>query len=855
MALNITINKTTVAASYPAGSTVATAVASGGTTPYTYSLATGGNYFSINASTGVVTTKALMDASSIQSFSVTATDSNSTPESITSGVIYPNIQAAQQSKFNKSNVIYKIVNDIDLGNAVLTIPVNCTLDFQGGSFSNGTIVSNSCYIQESGRKIFDNIIFSGKLRNKYLSVLSFGAMPTPINSSVTSPIYNYSVDNTEAFQKAVDSGVDLIIPNNHFYIAGKVIIRKAITISGENNRHFLSGYTPYSGGTARSSSDGSSILYTNMYGIMFEIKHRGVRFENCVIDYTQVTKPQDAGVASAILLDLGYGLRGVILDLFIIGKNSITYDTSNQPVYSNDGNDIIGIQTYNSGDNGDWDGGMYLSGSFIKGTYENLEKAIDLQVPLNYNWDFQQTTGYINSNTIDIISYNCKQAITAINCGALLIKGWAQTGKYFKKVNVRDFPVISLEKCYDCELNFYSWDCEHYYQMNDTDYYRNALATKIIRSRNTFDNINPSVFQSYDTVEVNRYPVLPINNIKGDTDYRNVIISDNTVNAQIAFNNALSDYNKKYGIVPTITAYPSSVKSNLAPTTDLAGGKFYFTGNVKTTNFDNNTTSGNFAVMYDNSSKDSLTTEDFVEVYFPHVNGCFYRFGQSTLAVSLFTNNGVYPKSVSFIYRGNEYVASTKYTEGSFANTYYIHSLASNIVSGGLRIRLYGFTSENSYNEKESIKYLYISHCYLSSRYKSNNFLDLNGDTFQELVGPLKMKTLPTYTGGTNTLSKIRNISYHSTTGYGFAQLTELDQSYMPVVILDASNNPSIGFKIGNSIYNYDGTTYNRLRGNSTQRPTLISNDEGFQYYDSTLKKMILWNGTAWVNLDGTPLA
>lgn len=144
MALNITINKTAVAASYPAGSTVATAVASGGTTPYTYSLATGGDYFNIDSSTGVVTTKALMDASSIQSFSVTATDSNSTPESITSGVVYPNIQAAQQSKFNKSNVIYKIVNGIDLGNAVLTIPANCTLDFQGGGrITNGSIILNN----------------------------------------------------------------------------------------------------------------------------------------------------------------------------------------------------------------------------------------------------------------------------------------------------------------------------------------------------------------------------------------------------------------------------------------------------------------------------------------------------------------------------------------------------------------------------------------------------------------------------------------------------------------------------------------------------------------------------------------
>lgn len=186
MALNITINKTTVAASYPAGSTVATAVASGGTTPYTYSLATGGDYFSIDASTGVVTTKALMDVSSIQSFSVTATDSNSTPESITSGVIYPNIQATQQSKFNKSNVIYKIVNDINLGNAVLTIPANCTLDFQGGSFSNGTIVGSNTKIKAGLTKIFDNITINGTWNNdnSYLEWFNLVNSKYPINEAL-----------------------------------------------------------------------------------------------------------------------------------------------------------------------------------------------------------------------------------------------------------------------------------------------------------------------------------------------------------------------------------------------------------------------------------------------------------------------------------------------------------------------------------------------------------------------------------------------------------------------------------------------------------------------------------------------
>ena len=52
-------------------------------------------------------------------------------------------------------------------------------------------------------------------------------------------------------------------------------------------------------------------------------------------------------------------------------------------------------------------------------------------------------------------------------------------------------------------------------------------------------------------------------------------------------------------------------------------------------------------------------------------------------------------------------------------------------------------------------------------------------------------------------------------------------------------------------IYDADGFKAVRKSGTTAQRPTA---EEGFQYYDSTLKKYILWNGSAWVNLDGTSL-
>ena len=43
-------------------------------------------------------------------------------------------------------------------------------------------------------------------------------------------------------------------------------------------------------------------------------------------------------------------------------------------------------------------------------------------------------------------------------------------------------------------------------------------------------------------------------------------------------------------------------------------------------------------------------------------------------------------------------------------------------------------------------------------------------------------------------------------------------------------------------------------KGQSKYKPKLNTNDEGFEYYDTSLKKKILWNGTEWTNMDGTSL-
>lgn len=68
------------------------------------------------------------------------------------------------------------------------------------------------------------------------------------------------------------------------------------------------------------------------------------------------------------------------------------------------------------------------------------------------------------------------------------------------------------------------------------------------------------------------------------------------------------------------------------------------------------------------------------------------------------------------------------------------------------------------------------------------------------------------------------------------------------------SNNANIGIITNDCSFN-DYTLIIPIKiGTTEQRPTLQSINEGFEYYDSTLKKKILWNGSKWVNLDGTPL-
>lgn len=61
-------------------------------------------------------------------------------------------------------------------------------------------------------------------------------------------------------------------------------------------------------------------------------------------------------------------------------------------------------------------------------------------------------------------------------------------------------------------------------------------------------------------------------------------------------------------------------------------------------------------------------------------------------------------------------------------------------------------------------------------------------------------------------------------------------------------------FFLNGQVVDSQGFPVYLIRGKSYDRPTLTENHAGAEYYDKTLKKKILWNGTEWTNVDGTAL-
>lgn len=735
MALNITINKTAVAASYPAGSTVATAVASGGTTPYTYSLATGGDYFSIDASTGVVTTKALMDVSSIQSFSVTVTDSNSTPESITSGVVYPNIQASQQSKFNKSNVIYKIVNDIDLGNAVLTIPANCTLDFQGrGSFSNGIIVFNNTVL--INYEFDSTIIPEGKVVMEYINIKRFGAKGNNIQDDA--PIFE------RCFNLCVTSKCNLYIPEGTYLFATPVSmsgpyqdVNGVIDPSLFKNFNYITIY-----GSGRNTViRGLSELGQDLFNIAFS---RNITIRDMSLT-TVVTTTTPDGTNGSNCISLVDNVNIIIQNIFCFDS---AYDTNA------DINALIGGK-----------------GITIQSAIADNIQILDCEC-YNCAYGFDITTGYslqfYDRNESRIYLRGCK----ADKC----YRGLVVTGGGTK--------------------------------LNDSFVIKNGLICAEVRISDCFQ---PFVTQSCIGADINLQ-----------------IVNKESLSQLYLNGSGIAWDNNKF---TTVSSYMSSV----CVLNTIIGSNITINAYQKEANFILHLIGGQASIdpIYSKSSNITLLVNDNLNIV-PYIKASsitnerkiYYSSGSTQGLKDMYINlkgfiddyestlNLNDTDMVGFLARKENksiiIIDGHIYASGVYSDSITLKDTSSTGKSG-LPILSSLITDGNYIGVKQKVASSGNTTVFYASNTNNNKVFAINND------GSLKLNVIN---------------SAHLAGGKG-------------LIIYDMDNN----------IAGYLQIPSNITKGITTERPILTNYDIGFQYYDTTLNKYICWSGTAWVNIDGTPLA
>ena len=137
------------------------------------------------------------------------------------------INKLTQADFDSENTIYVIRYDYDLNNQTITIPENCVLEFDGGSFDNGIIVlNNGTEIKAVGKCFGENITINNGGRIEW-NVLWFGVKSgegTVEADWKTAEVPEY--DLAPVVQKLIDmSCLNIFIPTGDYFWSKRVICK------------------------------------------------------------------------------------------------------------------------------------------------------------------------------------------------------------------------------------------------------------------------------------------------------------------------------------------------------------------------------------------------------------------------------------------------------------------------------------------------------------------------------------------------------------------------------------------------------------------------------------------------------
>jgi hypothetical protein len=290
-----------------------------------------------------------------------------------------------------ADTVYVIKSDYDFGGATVVLPAGVVLFFDGGVWTNGTIQGTLSSFMTNGniQAFTTSLTLSGTWKNDVLTPQMYGAI-TNANTGLTTN------DCTAIFNKVLNSGKNVYIPNGLYYIATSIIITVPASIQ-------CSGIdVDYS--NAVISTTNHVRIYTNQNVSLLVLRSGNVSWLGGIFDVIQAANYTE----DVVKYDCDYSSLNTRIDTSIFGSSSKLIVAGYNPIgvhfaqedatvdYKEIHTATLKLRCYYLGI------GVYVSD--VVGGFHTLMSECD----------------------IDGVYWGCKRNVVINNGSANYIRGWAE---------------------------------------------------------------------------------------------------------------------------------------------------------------------------------------------------------------------------------------------------------------------------------------------------------------------------------------------------------------------------------------------------------------------------------------------
>lgn len=710
------------------------------------------------------------------------------------------------SQITLPNIIYKIIFDIDLGGTTLTLPANCTLDFQGGSFSNGTIVGN-CKITGNVSNIFGDNLILFSTSNSNLQVIDSNQCKILANNSFIS-LSKRELLKVDDITSLFDIGV--------------------ITASSHLITEYISnGYLKY---------DTTKIVITDNNGLIATTYDSAISYNVWDVTMLPITtgltldyiKPQmfsfanySDKVTAAINYAQCYNLKVDIIEAFTLSKSIII----SRSCYLNFNNKTI---TYS--------GTTALDAMIILCPINNQTASGSINInnlTLNGNSLVDASIlvlGLSKSKIDNLFSLNCSKAI------------------YLHAITAIIYNQINGLKSYNVDYAIYS--IPYFEDKNPANSFING---NLYQFGNTGScNINAGFFNygngntiaGGDSEPLGKKYCFVFNSERATLRDIMWLESDRNIRA---INNSIITISGDIFSINGLNCDDSSI---------IESGEFDYTGysynqlqklpQDRVFNLDSYirfSTFNNKVYGYDLKNNNfinsnmtlSADTVSLIDDVFVRYGGCWLPINSLEGKSIMFTINhrGTFSdynmQDIIGVIQGNSLVLPSDENTNTFL------------------FRL-GFKDFRQYDYLLPILSEYRTNANIGTEQKGVIKVILYFE--KDASGNLVM-----YYSNTNVIVCPQAV-YSTVSGnlFFFIQTNKYNYTLKDIAIFSKQLSTTEFYNVSKVLDNAVNHCPRYLSGTTANRPTLYTNQYGFQYYDTTLGKLILWSGTAWTNLDGSAL-